>query len=48
MDGIERLVGRLKGTIIPIRTPHDLAGVIRRVDQRIAKARGLNFDIPCP
>ncbi len=36
-DTIERLVGRLKGQTIPLRTPHDLADSIQRMDQRIPK-----------
>ncbi len=36
-DTIQRLVSRLKGQTIPVRTPHDLADAIQRVDQRIPK-----------
>ncbi|HEY1493791.1 MAG TPA: hypothetical protein VGF49_04580 [Candidatus Solibacter sp.] len=36
-DPIERLVARLKGQTMPIRTPHDLADAIHRMDARIAK-----------
>ena len=36
-DPIERLVTRFKGQTIPIRTPHDLADAIHRMDARIPK-----------
>ena len=36
-DGIQRLVSRLKGETIPIRTPHDLAEAIHRIDPHIAR-----------
>ena len=36
-DTIERLVTRFKGQTIPIRTPHDLADAIHRMDARIPK-----------
>jgi hypothetical protein len=36
-DPIERLVTRLKGQTILIRTPHDLAGAIRRMEARIPR-----------
>ena len=36
-DSIERLVGRLKGQTIPVRTPHDLADAIQRMDARIVR-----------
>ena len=36
-DTIERLVSRLKGQMIPVRTPHDLADAIQRMDPRIPK-----------
>jgi hypothetical protein len=34
---VEHFVARLKGTTIPIRTPHNLAEALRRVDSRVAK-----------
>ncbi|MCU1236411.1 MAG: hypothetical protein JWP63_4378 [Candidatus Solibacter sp.] len=37
LDVIERLVARLKGQTVAIRTPHDLADAIQRMDSRIAK-----------
>jgi hypothetical protein len=37
LDRIERLMSRLRGETIPIRTPHDLAEAIHRMDPRIAK-----------
>lgn len=37
VDRIERLMARLKGETIAIRTPRDLAEAIRRMDPRIAK-----------
>ena len=36
-DTIERLVSRLKGQTIPVRTPHDLADAIQHMDSRILK-----------
>lgn len=36
-DTIERLASRLKGQTIPVRTPHDLADAIQRMDPRILK-----------
>jgi hypothetical protein len=36
-DSLERLMRRLKGETIPIRTPHDLADAIRHIDPRIPK-----------
>jgi hypothetical protein len=37
LDSIERLMGRLKAEMIPIRTAHDLADAIRHMDPRIPK-----------
>jgi hypothetical protein len=37
VDAIERVVSRLKGQIIPIRTPHELADAIQRVNARLAR-----------
>jgi hypothetical protein len=39
-DAIESLMKRLKGAIISIRTPHDLAGAIQRVEARITRTTG--------
>jgi hypothetical protein len=36
-DIVERLVARIKGQTIPVRTPHDLADAIQRMDSRIAR-----------
>jgi hypothetical protein len=36
-DGIQKLVSRLKGETMPIRTPHDLAEAIHRIDPRISR-----------
>ena len=36
-DSIERLVRRLKGQTTLVRTPHDLADVIQRMDARISR-----------
>jgi hypothetical protein len=36
-DGIQKLVVRLKGDTFPIRSPHDLAEAIHRIDPRIAR-----------
>ena len=36
-DGIQKLVVRLKGETFPVRSPHDLADAIRRIDPRIAR-----------
>ena len=36
-DSIERLMRRLKGETIPIRTPHDLADALHHIDPRIPK-----------
>jgi hypothetical protein len=45
-DTIERLVSRLKGQTIPIRSPHDLAGAIQRMDQRIPKTPKVSRPVP--
>jgi hypothetical protein len=36
-DGIQKLVVRLKGETFPVRSPHDLADAVRRIDPRIAR-----------
>ena len=36
-DTIERLVTRLKGQTLPVRTPHDLADAIQRMDSKISR-----------
>ncbi len=40
-DAIESLMKRLKSPTISIRTPHDLADAIQRVDARIVRSAGL-------
>ena len=37
-DGIQRLIARFKGDTIAIRTPHDLADAIHRIDPRIVRS----------
>src|SRR5262249_25011858 len=37
-DGIQKLVARFKGETIAIRTPHDLAEAIHRIDPRIPRS----------
>ena len=36
-DPVERLINGLKGETIPVRSPHDLAAALRRMDGRIAR-----------
>jgi hypothetical protein len=36
-DAIQKLVARLRGDTFPIRSPHDLAEAIHRIDSRIAR-----------
>jgi hypothetical protein len=37
-DSIQKLVARLKGDTLPIRSPHDLAEAIHRIDPRIPRS----------
>jgi hypothetical protein len=47
-DGIQKLVVRLKGEIFPVRSPHDLADAIRRIDPRIARTAAPAEAAPTP
>jgi hypothetical protein len=48
IDPIQHLVSRLKGETIAIRTPHDLAGAIHRIDPLIARTAPPPAAAPAP